>query len=176
MVYEKEIVGKFVKLRSITEDDADFSYMIRSDERFSKLVGQPAESVDSQREYIKSQREKDGDYYFVVYNKEDERIGLIGVYDIHDGIGEVGREVNCGSPIESMEAEVLLQFFYRDVLKLKKTVAVIYENNKRQIALHKKMGLEPVREEIRSGIRCFYYETLTEHDHLAKTKEYLKML
>ena len=82
MVYDKVIVGKFVDLRSITPEDAEFSYNIRADKRNKDTVGQLAESVDAQRRYIENQMQKPDDYYFVVLNKKGERIGLIGVYDI----------------------------------------------------------------------------------------------
>ena len=68
MVYDKIIRGKFITLRSIEEDDAEFSYAIRSAEGNRETVGQLAPSIEAQREYIARQREKDGDYYFVILN------------------------------------------------------------------------------------------------------------
>ena len=128
MVYEKIIRGKFVDLKSITLEDAEFSYAIRREEK-NHTVGQPAADLERQKEFIEWQRNQPGDYYFVVWNKKGERVGLIGVYDIRDGVGEVGREVSDGTPMEAMEAKVLLEDFYRDILHLKKVTAVIYTSN-----------------------------------------------
>lgn len=166
MVYSEVIRGKFVDLRSIGVEDAQFSYDIRADERNCKTVGQVAQSVDKQRQFIEWQMQQPNDYYFVVMNKSGERIGLIGVYNIHDDIGELGREVNNGNPMESMEAEVLLADFCREVLHLKKTCAVIYADNKKHISIQKKRGYEPLYETERNGISCLYYENMvTENDH-----------
>ena len=110
MIYDKVIQGRFVDLKSITLEDADveFSYQIRKEEKNCKTVGQLAGSLEEQRKFIEWQITEPGDYYFVVWNKKGERIGLIGVYDIHDQTGEIGREVNDAGPVEAMEAEVLL--------------------------------------------------------------------
>ena len=55
MVYNGIIKGKFVDLRSITLEDAEFSYNIRSDERFRDTVGQPAPSLEAQKDFIEWQ-------------------------------------------------------------------------------------------------------------------------
>ncbi len=158
MVYPGEITGRFVTLRSITEEDAEFSYNIRSEEKNRETVGQLAASLDEQKRFIEWQRNEPGDYYFVVHNRDGERIGLIGVYDIHGDIGEFGREVNDGSAVEAMEAEVLLREFAMDVLKLKRGCAVIYANNKKHLKNQEKAGLFPIQRQTRNGMECFFYE------------------
>lgn len=175
MVYDKVIEGKFVDLKSITLDDEDveFSYQIRKEEKNCKTVGQLASSLEEQRNFIKWQINEPGDYYFVVRNKKGERIGLIGVYDIHDGIGEIGREVNDGSPVEAMEADVLLDEFCRTVLHLEKITYVIYLSNKKHINNHKKRGVEMKKTVIRNGVECAYYERDADGKDLAKTRQLL---
>ena len=61
------IIGKFVDMRSITLDDAEFSYNIRMNEKFRAYVGQPAHTMEQQREFIKWQMQQPGDYYLVVH-------------------------------------------------------------------------------------------------------------
>ncbi len=176
MVYNRVIHGRFVDLRSITMEDAQFSYSIRMDEKNKDVVGQVASSVEEQRKFIEWQMLQPGDYYFVVLNKQGERIGLIGVYDIHDGIGEVGREVNCGSPVESMEAEVLLNQFIKEELKLERYCSVVYAHNKRQLSLIRKCGYEIEREIERNGIPSYYFEYKTQIDYMKKTKKLLEKI
>lgn len=138
MVYPEVIHGMFVDLRSITLDDAEFSYNIRADKRNRDTVGQLAPSLEAQKDFIRWQMQEPNDYYFVVLNKKGERIGLYGAYDIHDGMAEVGREVNVGEPTEIMEVGFLVADFCREVLKLKRTCFVIYENNIHRISEVKK--------------------------------------
>lgn len=178
MIYEKVIHGKFVDLKSITLDDEDveFSYSIRKEEKNCRTVGQLASSMEEQRNFIKWQISEPDDYYFVVRNKNGERIGLIGVYDIHDGIGEVGREVNDGSSVEAMEAEVLLDEFCRAVLHLQKITYVIYLSNKKHINNHKKRGIEMQKTVMRNGVECAYYERPADGKDFATTRQLLNRI
>lgn len=178
MVYDKVIQGKFVDLKSITLDDADveFSYRIRKEEKNCKTVGQLAASLEEQKKFIEWQIKEPGDYYFVVWNKKGERIGLIGVYDIHDGIGELGREVNNGSSVEAMETEVLLDEFCRTILHLKKITYVIYLSNKKHINNHKKRGVEMKKIVMRNGVKCAYYERDMDEKDFEKTRQLLSRI
>ena len=158
MVYDKIIEGKFVKLRSITLDDAEFSFNLRRDSRFVNIMGQPAKTVEDQKKFIEWQMKQPGDYYFIVLNRQNERIGLIGIYNIQDGVGEAGRELNIGAPNETIEAQILLTDFCIKILHLKKRTCVIYNFNKKQLNLLKKFGIFPKREVIRSGIVSYEFE------------------
>lgn len=158
MVYDGIIKGKFVDLRSITLEDAQFSYDIRADERFRDTVGQLAPSVEAQRAYIEMQMAKPDDYYFVVLNKKGERIGLYGIYDLHDGMAEVGREVNIGEPMETLEVSLLINDFCVNVLGITKTCSVIYSNNTKHISDELKRGGKHLRTERRGEHEALYFE------------------
>lgn len=158
MVYDKEIKGNFVSLRSITLEDAEFSYAIRSQPKNRDTVGQLAPSLEAQKEFIKWQMRQPGDYYFVVLNNQGERVGLIGLYDIQDGVAEIGREVNNGTPEESMETVLLAHRFAIEIVGLKKCTYVIYTHNRRQIALQRQLGRTPVEIVTRDGVECAYFE------------------
>ncbi|PWJ35391.1 GNAT family N-acetyltransferase [Fibrobacter succinogenes] len=157
MVYPEVIHGMFVDLRSITLDDAEFSYNIRADKRNRDTVGQLAPSLEAQKDFIRWQMQEPNDYYFVVLNKKGERIGLYGVYDIHDGIAEVGREVNVGEPTEIMEVGLLVADFCRNILKLSRTCFVVYEENVHHLSDVKKKSTF-VKRVVRSGREALYFE------------------
>ena len=70
MVYPEVIHGMFVDLRSITLDDAEFSYNIRADKKNRDTVGQLAPSLEAQKDFIRWQMQEPNDYYFVVLNKK----------------------------------------------------------------------------------------------------------
>ena len=158
MIYPEPIKGHFVTLRSITLDDAEFSYNLRKDPRFVSIMGQPAATLEDQKKFIEWQMKQPGDYYFVVLNRAGERIGLIGVYDIQGVTAETGREVNVGESYETMEAEILLCDFCIKMLHLKIKTGVIYKHNKKQIELQRKLGLTPVEEIVRSGVPAYKYK------------------
>ncbi len=164
MVYEKILEGKFVKLRSITLDDAKFSYDLRRDPRFIEIMGQPAATLEEQKNFIMWQRKQPGDYYFVVLNKGNERIGLIGVYSIESSCGEMGREINIGEPYETMEAKIMISDFCHEILDLKILTAVVYKKNTNQLKFMNHQGRVPVKEVIRSGIPSFEYRWSIEEN------------
>ncbi len=176
MVYPEVIHGMFVDLRSITLDDAEFSYNIRADKRNRDTVGQLAPSLEAQKDFIRWQMQEPNDYYFVVLNKKGERIGLFGVYDIHDSIAETGREVNIGEPMESMETVILVQRFCRDILGLNKVYGVIYANNKKHISDAIKSGGQNQHLVQRSGHDAYYfeYDLLQENPAMRKIKKLLE--
>lgn len=176
MVYDKVIHGKFVDLRSITLDDAVFSYNIRLDDRFRDVVGQPAATLEEQRRFIEWQMKEPGDYYFVVLNKKGEKIGLIGVYNIQGNMGEIGREVNYGNPMETTEAEILIDEFCKNELQLEKTCYVIYTNNSRNLSNQKKKGKKPLKYVTRGGMQCAYYEQELYGNYYYKAKKLLERI
>jgi len=162
MVYPEVIHGMFVDLRSITLDDAEFSYNIRADKRNRDTVGQLAPSLDAQKDFIRWQMQEPNDYYFVVLNKKGERIGLVGIYDIHGDIGEYGREVNIGEPAERMEVGIVMANFCVGILHLKKICFVIYENNKGNITNAKKRGANFIKMIKRKDHNALFFEQSLE--------------
>lgn len=178
MVYDGMIVGKFVKLRSIDVNDASFSYNIRESKKAKGLVGQPISSISAQMKYIEAQRKRPDDYYFVVLNHQDIPIGLYGIYDIKDGQGEIGREVNVGNAAQALETEVLAIEFAAEYLHLKRVVYVIYANNLKHIRMQKKLGHKPKREVMRGNIKCYEYIVTIEEaiEGQKKVKEKLSKL
>ena len=158
MVYEGVIKGRFVELKSITTEDAQFSFDIRSAPENRETVGVLAKTVEDQRKYIEWQMKEPNDYYFVVYNRKGEKIGLIGCYNINGDMCEMGREVNSGSAVEVIEAQTLIQDFAMDVLGLKRQCYVIYANNKNNLSNQKHLGVNPQKIIVRSGVESYYYE------------------
>ena len=177
MVFPEVIHGKFVDLRSITPDDAEFSYNIRADKRNCETVGQLAASVEAQRKFIEWQMQEPNDYYFVVLNKQGEKIGLFGVYDIHGDTAEVGREVNIGEPTEKMEAEQLVNDFCRNVLNLRRTLGVVYSNNKRHLRDVMKVAkyIKTVQRGKHEAL-CFEFDLIKENETTLKVRRMLDYL
>lgn len=159
MVWNGIIQGRFIDLRSIEESDAEFSYNIRNLPHAKGLVGVQVESVEAQREYIRQQREKEGDYYFVAMDKEGNPIGLYGVYDIQGDECETGRVVAIGNAVQNMEIAILAEDFAKNILGLKYSNGVVYKHNTRQVLLQRKQGIEPIGEGVRNGVPCYFYRT-----------------
>jgi len=141
MTYEGKIEGKFVDLISCTEDDAEFTIALRKDPELGKFFPAVDNTVEQQKNWIKGQRQKPGDYFFVVWNKKGERIGTIGLYGIEDGVGEGGRIIfRDANPYEVSEAQLLVDRFGFDVLGLKLITGSVFADNSRALKFSKKFS------------------------------------
>ena len=150
MIYDKVLEGKYVDLKSCTEEDAEFTLAIRNDPKFIRFLPKINNTVEQQKAWIRHQRQKPGDYFFVVWDKKGNRIGTIGVYDIVEDHAEAGRVINLGEFFQAIEASLLLSHFEFNVLNLKQIYAYIYADNKRAIRYNKLLGgviSEPYNDE-----------------------------
>lgn len=140
MVYNKIIEGKYVNLRSVEEKDAEFTLSLRQDPNLTKYLPKLSISIEEQIDWIKRQREKEGDYYFVIEDKKGENKGVIGVYDIKENCAETGRIAVIGNAIESIEAQLLSFDFAFDYLKLDYTVNYVIAENSHALRFSQLFG------------------------------------
>ena len=141
MVYDGILEGKYVDLKPCTEDDAEFTRAIRRDPEFAKFLPAINNTIEEQKSWIRHQREKDGDYFFVVWDKEGNRIGTISIYDVHGNRAESGRlAIKGDNPFMGIEAQILAFRFAYGFLKLECLDAFIFADNERGIRFNKQFG------------------------------------
>lgn len=141
MVYDGVIQGKYVQLLPVTEDDAEFTLYVRQDPRITKYLPKVDNTLEQQREWIRRQRERAGDFYFVANDYNGNPVGTIGIYDIRDNVGEGGRLTSIGNALQSLEIQYLIFQFDFEILKLDKVVAYVYAENTSAVRLSEKLGL-----------------------------------
>ena len=142
MVYNKIIEGKYVNLRSVEEKDAAFTLSLRQDPQLTKYLPKLEITLEQQINWIKKQRTTEGDYYFVIENKEGKSIGVIGVYDVTEKCAETGRIAVVGSSFESIDAQLLSFDFAFDILKLEYTVNYVMADNVHALRFSQMFGSE----------------------------------
>ena len=140
MVYDGVIEGRYVDLRSATEVDAEFTLAVRQDPEFNKYLPRVNNTLEQQKAWIKKQREKEGDYFFVVWDKGGERLGTISIYDIQGDQAEAGRLTMRGNALQSVEAQLLSFYFGFNDLGLKEIVSYIYAENARALRFTQQFG------------------------------------
>ncbi len=141
MAITDSIEGRYVDLRSCTEDDAEFTRDIRRDPEFSKFLPALDNTVEEQKAWIRNQRSKEGDYFFVVWNKEGNRIGTISIYDVHGDRAESGRlAIRGDNPFQGIEAQILSFRFAFGKLNLECIDGYIFADNERAIRFNKQFG------------------------------------
>ena len=141
MVYEKAIKGTCIRLRAVQIDDAEFVIDIRNNKSKNQYIHETSTDVNKQIAWISSQREREGDYYFIATNSGN-RIGLISIYniDLNNKEAELGRWVSIGSPIENVEMAMLMFEFAFDKLGLESVFMMTMTDNSKVRHFWKSFG------------------------------------
>lgn len=129
MVYEGVLEGRFVNLRSVREDDAEFTLGLRQDPMLTQFIPRLNISLEQQKAWIRKQRTIDGDYFFLFTDKKTNPLGVLGVYDIIDDHGETGRIASRGNSFQSIEAQLLCFDFIFNILHLNYTTDYVFSEN-----------------------------------------------
>ena len=108
MIYNKIIKGKFIKLRSVQENDTEFILSLRLDPKLNEYLNKVENDIAKQRQWILNQQNRKGDYYFLITDKDNNPIGTISLYNIENKKGEFGRWVLKGNSLQSIESVLLL--------------------------------------------------------------------
>ena len=133
MAITKPIFGKWITLRCAEESDAEFTLAIRNDLKLTKFIPKVNGDIESQKYWIRKQREKYGDYFFIIENKSHNSVGTISCYDFdyENNICEGGRYISYGDSIENIEAMLLLYDFIFIEQKFSTIVMNVDENNRK---------------------------------------------
>lgn len=142
MIWEKDLIGKYVVLRYVKEEDAEKVLSIRQDRELTKFLPRLDITVEEQRKWIKKQQNTEGDYYFAVWNHAEEMIGTIRVYNILNGEAETGSLAIRGNAFENLEAKLLCEDFMWDTLGIEKSIGVVNYKNIQAQKFAKLFGVE----------------------------------
>lgn len=140
MVYDSIIEGIGVNLRSVTEEDAEFTYNLRQDKERTKYVHAVKGTIEDQRNWIKRQREKEGDYFFIVEDKEGYPLGTVGYYDLEGVNGEMGRMVINGTYAQNCDAMLQIRKFAFEIIGADFVRCTAVDGNKPVVAQLKRLG------------------------------------
>ena len=159
MIYNKSIEGKYVYLKSVLEKDAEITLKMRLDVSKTKFLHPVENNLQKQQEWIRKQNQREDDYFFLAYNRKNEPIGTIGVSEIKDNIGHLGRLLSYGNVFESFELYYLSLTFCFDTLKLKEIWGDTDPENLSAINFTKKFGViyeEPVKDTDMDRMVCYF--------------------
>ena len=143
MAVTYNVIGRYVELKSATVDDADFTLKIRQDPSLNEFIPNIEGTVEQQKDWIAKKRLSDDDYFFVIWDKNCERIGTIGLY-------------NCDG--DKCESQMLSYDFAFETLKMKFVCSYIYKENSRAIRFSQTFGGD------------FDYEVAYDHSGRAMVK------
>lgn len=167
MIISNKIKGKHVALRSVEENDAEFILNLRLDKNNIKFLSPTENNLEKQKDWIHSQKEREGDYYFLYEDFEGNPQGVISIYHIHDNEGEIGRQVGLLNSLYNMEAEYLAMKFAFEHLNLIKIFGTTYLSNSNIYNKSIKLGLNIEKIIKVNGIDS-YYMTLSRDTYFNK--------
>lgn len=142
MVYNGMIVGKTVNFRAIEERDAEITLKMRLDTNLNAYLNKVEDSVEKQKAYIITQRQKEGDYLFVAEDKLGNVIGMRGIYDFDPErkTCETGRLISQGNAIQNTEIAMFGYDFAFEYLGVDKIRLTVIDANKTVLNGHKRYG------------------------------------
>lgn len=167
----EDIIGRYVTLSSATIEDAAFALAIRQDPDMTKFLPRLDISLEQEINWISRQRKVPGDYFFIVRNKKDERVGVLGLYDFFGDTAGIGRIAMRGGFYANREAFLLTMRFGFKNLGLKKLADWVYAENVRAIKFFNFFGAhmsEPYFDEQRKISRRDFFYTAEEFDEMSE--------
>ena len=176
MVYDKIIEGLTVNLRAVQIDDAEITFSMRSDGEKTKYMHPTYGTVEDQRKYIKRQREKDGDYLFVVTDKAGKIIGMRGIYNVSNDHAESGRTIGYGDAFQNMEALILGLDFAFNILGVNKVFMDAAADNQSVRGIQIQLGAKEYKRDRLPGLEYEYVFSVLDKADYINTKEKIMRL
>ncbi|TLT06363.1 GNAT family N-acetyltransferase [Aliarcobacter thereius] len=146
------IYGKNINMRTVTTEDAEFIYNMRQNQNKTKYLSKVSGTVESQKEWIKNYKQREEnqkEFYFIIESKDEEKLGLVRMYDFKEdsfcwGSWLVKEDSPKSTAIES--ALQIYEFgFYN--LGFKKSHFDVRKGNNKVIAFHQRFGAKIVDED-----------------------------
>lgn len=146
------INGKNINMKTVEVGDAEFIYTMRQNQDKTKFLSKVGGTIETQKEWIKNykQREKNKEeFYFVIESKNQEKLGLVRMYDFrNDSFCWGSWLIKEGAP-KSTAIESALQIyefgFYN--LGFEKSHFDVRKGNGKVIAFHQRFGAKIVDED-----------------------------
>lgn len=187
IVQPEKLQGRYVNLREVRVEDAEFIFDLRRSEK-ARYLDAISDNVEDQINYIKNYLIKDNEWYFIVENKKFQPLGtlrishvgreriILGPLDIENNNKNVfvlGAWIMCDGVTfkESIEGEYLLKRYAFEVLNLEKNYFDVRKGNKRVLNFHKMYGASVINEDDEN-----YYFELTKENFSINSQKFLKMI
>jgi RimJ/RimL family protein N-acetyltransferase len=145
---DMSLSGKYVNIREVTVDDAEFILSLRCNEAKAKYLHRTEYDIDAQKQYICNYLTKDNEWYFIIEDKENTPIGTYRIYDLREDSFCIGSwlMMDNRSPEEVMEGEFLVKKYAFQTTGFNKFHFDVRKENRKVIRYHKMMGAKIVGE------------------------------
>lgn len=176
MACSDDLRGKYVTLKAVTPDDADFILSIRNDEQFTGKIPRLDCSLEEQRQWIMKQRANPDDYYYIIWSNDGKRLGTIGAYYNKNGEYETGRTVSYGDPRENIEAIILLSDFVFSFPNREYIALWCLAENKKVITQNKQFGMIVTQHTVNDKGEEILCGVIKREDYFRCSNKFKKLL
>lgn len=167
------IEGKYVNLREVQMEDAEFILSLRCDPKKSCFLHPTENNLEKQIAYLKHYFTLDNEWYFIIENKKHEPLGTTRIYDVK------GLQYTPGSwlmkdgslPEETLEGSLLACQFAFEILGFERDFFDVRKENVQVVRYHKMRGAKIVDED-----DADYFFELTRENYNKITKKLFNTL
>ena len=166
-IVPEKLIGKYITLREVTVDDADFILSLRCDAIKSRFLHRTSNDKSAQIAYIQKYFNLPNEWYFISENKLGKKLGTFRIYDIKDDSFCFGSwlMVDGTTPWESFETDYLVRMYGFDILGFNKIHFDVRKDNKKVWNYHQSLGAKRIGETELD----FLFE-VTKEDYIAKAE------
>lgn len=165
------IIGKNINMYLVDDEDAGFIFELRSDVVKNKFLNKIDDDIKKQREWIRlyKKREKNKkEFYFTIRNKNNEKLGLVRLYDFIDDSFCWGSFIIKHGVAFYISIEVVMNVyefaFYN--LGFNASHFDVRKDNDRVVAFHKRFGAKIIKEDVDN----FYFNISKQEYEISKEK------
>jgi RimJ/RimL family protein N-acetyltransferase len=154
-------------------EDADFIVSLRTDPERSKHISKTSSQISSQEEFISSYFGSKTDFYFLICDWNQQRLGTVRIYDIQADSFCWGSWIisKDAPPNTAIESALLIYDFAFYSLHYSKSHFDVRKENERVVDFHKRFGAYAVTTDAIN-----YYFEFTKDAYEAARQKYRRYL
>lgn len=169
---QPKIQGKFINLREAEVEDSSFILELRTNPKKSKFINKTDPNLDKQIDYIKNYKTLDNEWYFIIEDKQGEKVGTVRLYAITNDSFYWGSWIlKNGTPSSYSIESALLVYHFAISLGFKKAHFDVRKGNKSVWKFHERFGAIKIDETTDDFIYNISLEAIEKS--LEKYKKYL---
>lgn len=155
-------MGKYVNLREVEIDDAEFILSLRCNAKKSRFLNKTKNDVKMQIQYIRHYQTLNDEYYFIIIDKNLTPLGTIRIYDMKEDSFVSGSWLMVDNALNEqiLEGNYLMLNFAYNALNYHKFRFDVRKENKKVINFHQAMGAKIVNE---SDIDFFFESSISTY-------------
>jgi RimJ/RimL family protein N-acetyltransferase len=143
----KKVIGKNIIFKNATKEDAAFILGLRTDPKKAKYISKTFNDLKQQKAWLQKYSKDSKQVYFIIFNRQNERIGTVRLYDPRNESFCWGSWIlKDGTPSSYVIESVLLVYLFALSLGFKKAHFDVRKGNRQVCKFHERFGAKKVEE------------------------------